>query len=355
MALEGQYFDGRTARRHGVSVEVRGGELHVLGGEIDRRVPLGEVRLSASVGSIRRVVIFADGATCEIPHPDEAFSMLLAEGGLGEGAVARWYSDWRWVAGGLVLLAAAAFGGYRWAAPWVAAVAAPRVPATVVDRLSTETLRLLDNSVFRPTRLPQERRDGLTARLAAITAPGTERPAWVIQFRDAGDAGATAIALPSGTIVVTDQLVRLAVSDDEVAGVMAHELGHVQGRHGLRMALQGSLVAGAMALYLGDFSGVAATAPVVLAQAKYSRDFEREADDYAADLLAAHDIPPSLLADILERIDAGTPRDPDAAREGGAGPGWGLLRYTASHPDIVERVARLRSRAASGRDVRPAP
>ena len=339
MAIEGSYFDGRTAVRHKVAIEIRGDELHVSGDGLERRVPIGAVTLKQRVGTAPRWIAFPDGASCEVSDSGGQLLSMFEAGGLKDGVAARWSSDWRCAAGALLLLGLAAVIGYTWAAPWVASAAAPAVPETAVDRLSADTLRLLDTSVFRPTQLPESRREAVVARFAAIAPRGSGRLAWHVQFREGGDAGATAIALPSGVLVVTDQLVRAATSDDEVAGVLAHELGHVQGRHGLRMAMQGSIVTGAMALYLGDFSGVVAAAPVIIAQANYSREFEREADDYAAALLTSHGIPSSRLADILERIDASVARDP------GSSPGTRLLHYTASHPDTRERVARLRAPA----------
>ena len=103
---------------------------------------------------------------------------------------------------------------------------------------------------------------------------------------------------------------------------------------------------------VGDFSSILAVAPATLLQAKYSRDFEREADAFAADLLVAHGIKPSVLADLLERIDADQRQKasseasdasdaPDAPE---AGQGSSLLDYASSHPATSERLEYLRRR-----------
>ena len=55
----------------------------------------------------------------------------------------------------------------------------------------------------------------------------------VLLFRDGGKFGANAFALPSGKIIVTDQLASL-LNDEQIVGVLAHELGHVVYRHGMR-------------------------------------------------------------------------------------------------------------------------
>lgn len=56
-------------------------------------------------------------------------------------------------------------------------------------------------------------------------------------FRRGGRVGADAFALPSGAIIVTDELIALAKHEYEVVAVLAHEIGHVRNRHGLRHAL----------------------------------------------------------------------------------------------------------------------
>jgi Zn-dependent protease with chaperone function len=133
------------------------------------------------------------------------------------------------------------------------------------------------------------------------------------------------MALPGGTVVVTDELVKLAGHDEEILAVLAHELGHVQERHGLRMALQ-AMGAGAILVALtGDLSSVsdlAAGLPAVLLQSGYSRSMEREADDHAWRGLNATCIAPQRFADILRRLDA-KPTE------------TGLLD---SHPGTAERI-----------------
>ena len=52
------------------------------------------------------------------------------------------------------------------------------------------------------------------------------------------------LALPSGVVIVTDDLVALAKDADDVVAVLAHEVGHLEGRHGVRAVIQSALVVG---------------------------------------------------------------------------------------------------------------
>ena len=81
-------------------------------------------------------------------------------------------------------------------------------------------------------------------------------------------------------------MVRLAQHDDELVAVLAHEVGHVIHRHGLRVIIQNSLLGFTLLAITGDaacsselFLGL----PVLLTQLAYSRTFECEADSYALD------------------------------------------------------------------------
>jgi Zn-dependent protease with chaperone function len=207
------------------------------------------------------------------------------------------------------------------------------MPASALRVLSRQTLALLDHSVFSPSELPSARQDQLARRFTALTQPRAAIPV-TLQFRASPVLGANAMALPDGTIVVTDDLARLAASDDEVMAVLGHEAGHVQERHGLRSIIQSSVVSVFVTWYLGDINALVAAAPTALVDAKYSRDLERDADEYAASFLRVNGLPTSLLADILDKLEA--------SHSGGT-EGSGGAAYLSSHPATSERIDRLRS------------
>ena len=102
-------------------------------------------------------------------------------------------------------------------------------------------------------------------------------------------------------------------------------------RHGLRIILQDSLSALFIASLTGDLTNVtalSATVPTALMQAKYSRDFEREADAYAFGFLADHGMDTEVLAKLLQRVE----------RESGAATADSLSQWFSSHPRSEERA-----------------
>ena len=170
-------------------------------------------------------------------------------------------------------------------------------------------------------------------------------PAHRLVFRSSR-IGPNAFALPGGTLVLTDALVELVQGDEAVIiGVLGHELGHVLHRHGLRLLVQAGVIAALSSVVLGDFSTLLAGAPVLLGQASYSRDAEREADAHAVTVLKAAGLSPAVMIGFFERVAA---RNVPAkqAPAGDKEPASGLGIAIASHPADEERIRFFREAAS---------
>jgi Zn-dependent protease with chaperone function len=327
------YFDGHSARPQPVTIRLHDGRLIVDGDSVTRDAPIAGLEISEPLGAAPRVVRFADGASCEV-REHAAFEDLLRAAGIEDGFAVRLQARWHWALAAVVLTVATALAGYHWGLPAAADWIAGRLPERLLDGMAESTLSILDAHVFETSTLEETRRARLVADFERLNPPDGTTPAHRILFRDGGPIGANAFALPDGTLVVTDQLVTVAGNDAEILGVLAHELGHLEGRHSLRMLIQGSIVGILVGWYLGDVSSVAAGLPSALLQARYSRDFEREADGFALRMLEANGLPPTALADILARMQA------EAACAHGAGTDP-LRGYLSSHPATSERIIGL--------------
>ena len=91
--------------------------------------------------------------------------------------------------------------------------------------------------------------------------------------------------------------------------MLAHEIGHVRGRHAMRLVLQSSGVAVLLTALAGDAVGVtflAVALPTMLLQSGYSRQFEAEADDYAFAHMKRHGVSPQAFADVMRRLEKET-------------------------------------------------
>ncbi|SDI16836.1 M48 family metallopeptidase [Propionivibrio dicarboxylicus] len=328
MSVVGDYYDGRSTRRRRVTLDHDRGFLQVRGDDVERREALAALRLSEPMGAAPRLVTFSDGAFCEI-RDHAGLQRLLAETGHRDACVVRWQFSVRWIAVASLFCLAALFAAYRWGLPWVSARVADALPDSVAETVSDRVLAVLDERYLAPSRLPEARQAAIAARFSALAMPGEPVARAHLVFRANRAMSANALALPSGTIILTDDLVALARRDNELMAVLAHELGHVEERHGLRQAVQSTLVGLLAAWFLGDVSSVVAAAPAVLLEAKYSRDAEREADLFAERLLQANGISPRCLVDILQRLD-------HAESSAGSAP-----EFLSTHPETIRRSEAL--------------
>ena len=338
MAVAADYYDGRSARVHRVVLTLDQGCLVVGGEDVQRTEPLSALHVSEPMGAAPRLVKFPDGGHCEV-RDHEGFAALLASSGYRDGWVVRMQRHWRWAVVAIVVTIAGVAAGYRWGLPAVSGWLAYQVPDKVLTQLGDSTLAMLDQALFAPSKLPAARRQALADKFARLAAPDGVKPAYRLVYRDSPRIGANAFALPDGSIVMTDQLVALAANDEEILAVLAHELGHLDRRHSLRMLIQSSIVGIVVAWYVGDVSNIAAGLPTLLLQAGYSREHEREADEYAAAMFRFNGIPPSRLGDMLAKLEAA---------HGGGDDEAGALDYLSSHPVTRERIEALRG-AGSGR------
>ena len=134
-----------------------------------------------------------------------------------------------------------------------------------------------------------------------------------------------AFALPGGHIYAFQGLIDRAQSPDEVAGVLAHEIGHVAHRDGTRTVLQAAGLSFLFGMMLGDFVGGGAVviAAKTVVRSSYSRRVEMSADLYSVGLMRKVGGDPRALATILTRVTT----DMD---EG--------IKILADHPDTKDRV-----------------
>ncbi|WP_395823724.1 M48 family metallopeptidase [Collimonas sp.] len=316
------YFDGQTSRRHSVTLTVDA-EIAYISGEVHRQMPLADLRVSERVSKAARKVTFADGAYLEIADT-EAFTELLAGTGYQDPLVVRMQQSWRTTVHATIGLILILVLGYIYLLPAASGLIAEALPESIERQIGKGTLEFLDQHMFSAPTLPQSQQQAIASRFRALQPPVQGAPDYQIIFRN-DKTGPNAFALPSGEIVVTDQLVRL-LNDDALMGVLAHELGHLHRRHMVRRLIQGSAVGATALLLFGDVSTLIAGIPPVVLDLKYSRDIESEADDYAIAMFKANGVSLGKLAYTFEKLDGESTR---------------FSTYLSTHPPSKERINRI--------------
>jgi len=176
---------------------------------------------------------------------------------------------------------------------------------------------------------PAKRLQGLLDRLAS------HWPDAPYQFR----VGITrsedpnAVALPGGLILVTSALLDQAESENELAFVLGHELGHFRGRHHLRRLGRSVVWGMVLAVALGSTQTTPdlATLSGGLAARGFDREHERQADRFGLELVQAEYGHVAGAGRFFERLE----------RE--ASPGANLTAYLSTHPSSRHRIEELRA------------
>ena len=333
-------FDGRSARAQPVRARFApdgGLELTDESGAV-QTFAAQEISVAARLGRAPRTIRLPGDRHCETEDND-AVDAALAQLGRERGAawLHRLETSWRAVVVGLVVVSATTWVAVRYGLPAAAESIARKLPIEVNEQISRDALATLDGMVFAPSDFSAARRAELRKQFADFLAKNGDTYPYRLEFRAAKELGANALAFPSGDIVITDELIELASDDRQIIAVLAHECGHIQGRHGLRTVLQNSAVVVLFALITGDISSVTALGgalPTLLLESKFSRTFEEEADAYATAALRRAGVSPNHLADILLRLEESRPAKRGTATK--------VLDYISSHPPTPERIRRIR-------------
>lgn len=324
----GIYYDGNSGQRHAVELRRIGTSHFTLDGDgIERSGAIDTLSITPRLARVARTVEFADGARVLLAH-DAAIDAWFPRSGRLEGFVDRLEHHAYAVAVAVLVCVATLTVGAIWGVPKAADSIAFQIPPGTEHALGDEVLGQLDRLGLETSKLGPQQRDDLTDRFSILAGDASSE--YRLEFRDAPALGANAFAIPGGTVVVTDQLVKALVDSREFDAVVAHEIGHERQRHALRQALRGSIVAIVAAFFTGDVSSAGAVVvavPTFLLTSHYSREFEDEADRYAFELLSERHESPHWFAAAMRHIEAEHPTRRRA-----------YASYLSSHPDTDERI-----------------
>jgi len=174
-------------------------------------------------------------------------------------------------------------------------------------------------------------------RQLAARAPGEKYP---YQFKIVNDKNINAFALPGGFVYVNRGIFEHADNEAQLAGVMAHEIGHVALRHGTNQASKSYIAQAPLALLggaLGSNSIGSVIAQLGIGFAtnslllKYSRDAERQADLMGTQILYDSGYDPHAMVEFFEKIQAESKGSGRAAE------------FFSDHPDPGNRISSVQN------------
>ncbi len=328
------YFDGQSAAARRVGVAT---------GPVSLRIDLPDGRhLDWRWDDLRRLPDQAQpGRMVLHPAGDATGRLILPDGPVAQEVRRRAPALGRLPparrAGALLGWSAAALASVAimilWLVPALADRLAAVLPAEGEQALGEATLsqvrEALNESGFDPLPLCEAREgrhslDSMTARLMR----GVDLP-YPLTVSVLDHPMVNAFALPGGQVILMRGLIDAAGHPDEVAAVLAHEIGHVAARDPTRIALRTAGSIGVLGLLFGDFAGgtVVLFLTERMIQARYTQEAEAAADAFARQMMRDAGLPPSALAAMFRRFQA----------RGGEPPA--IVQHFLAHPTLGDRIA----------------
>lgn len=318
------FYDGLSSRRRQVALRF-GAELVIVEhGVVLASWPYGDVR-RVDGGSTLRLACVSSAMQARLEIEDSAALQLVAArcGALDRSRIGG--QAWRIVAWS-VAAAASILLMTLYGIPLIADRLAALVPVAAERRLGEAVDKQVRSLMGGEPCTGAEGRRAFAKMVGALqTAGGGTAP---LEASVLSSPIPNAVALPGGRIYLFEGLLQRANSPDEIAGVIAHEIGHAEHRDGLRGVIRTGGTAFLFGLLFGDISGSGAVifAARMLIDASHSREAEAAADTFAITAMTRLGRSPAPLGEFLVRI---------------TGKG-GQTTILDSHPVSSERLERMK-------------
>lgn len=337
----GRYHSGQTALSHAVDVWLEAGLIRIEGADIAVGWPTDQVRLVGRpdqrgqfrlgrAGTAERVTLLSPEALVPLRRDCRRLDRSVYAG-----------PGWRALLVATVCATVAAVFLFFIALPFVAGHAAAWISRDMEIRIGQQTAAAVLQLIGATTK------DGATEcrapagvrAMGHLTDPLTVQMVWPIppRIRVIDRPIVNALALPGGQILVFRGIIDAAAGPNELAGVVAHELGHVALGHPTQLAIERGGRSFLIGLMLGDVLGGSVLAGLGHAalEAHFGRDVERAADARGIAFLTGAGWDPAPFGALLERLDH---------KSGGA-----AVPFLSDHPSGADRAALLAAVPAGGR------
>lgn len=179
-----------------------------------------------------------------------------------------------------------------------------RIAGWAVSAISVDQERKLGEMVFAQQKAKLKLVEGKPLELVReVGSKLTKNSAYKYEFYVADDKVVNAYAMPGGFVVMHSGLLQLAESAEEMAGVLAHEVSHVEKRHSLKAMAKSLGMMATLGLVFGDLGGLVSIGSD-LAGLKFSRDHEYEADREGLKALVGAGLRPDGMAAFFRKMAA---------------------------------------------------
>lgn len=367
--IAGTYSDGKTSKAINTRLSYTDDGNLYIEAVPHPKLTFETVTISPRIGNTARYIELNNGGVFET-HDNDAIDELinnLSEKKL-HNIAHRLEKSYALIVVTTLVIVITGWGFVQYGIPHYSREVAMLIPDKYAYSIGQDILSKMDGTLFDETGLSDDLQSHYQQVFKELlTSLNLQDITLALRSSDA--IGANAFALPDGTVVFTDQLIHLAEDDLEIAAIMLHEIGHLQHRHSIRMAIQNFSLAIVIALITGDVStssSILTGLPIVLVESGYSREMETEADNYALQSMLAFQIDTVHAARIMQKLAYSHSPEyqsciADSNTVGDCLSGVDLSLYSnirnneklnisdyfSSHPGTAERIERFLSHSVS--------
>ncbi len=338
ISFEARFFDGETAKPHQVNVELYGACLRIRTPDnsftkdwlykeikvLEQPVPPQPARLTFHEDTDMRLYVEPEyWSALQSKLPGTAFRKITLS------------THWKFLSGyaGLsifFIIGAVLFG------PKLFEQASRLIPQSTEVQMGK---MMLESSINIPVCVAPQGQVALE-KMAYSLKQGMTRDISLNVRVVSDDETLNALAAPGGYLVIFSGILKKADSAEEVAGVLAHEMAHIEMNHPMKSLMRNLGVTFMLQMMFGDAGAISNTAQLagIINQLHYSRADELEADRVGHTLLEKANIDPSGLTVFFERL-----KQVEAKANDHSSVNWSNFdEYLSTHPHIEQRINKLR-------------
>ncbi len=335
--FQGSYFDGHTSLAQQVEVYIfANGDLRISAeNNIQNTVYATDYSCSAPIAKSAIRINIKGGALLELPFAAGETRGLKQQNNSWMRLVHSLEEKSHLILLLLIAAAALCFAIYYYFLPITVSLLKPLVPLSAKEVVGEQVLKLLDKSMLSPSSLSNEQQQAAVfqvKRTGQALQPPLDLNIYIRAWggRKSEDKIANALALLPNTVILTDALIKL-LSEDELVGVAAHELGHLVLDHGTEQLIRATEISILSVLLFGGEPGMIQASALSVLNSSFSREQERQADAFAVSLLKKMGKDPRALARALSSLEEQS-QDKSEDKEDS-------LSFLSTHPITSERIA----------------
>ncbi len=344
MLYTGNYFDGKSSVPRPVSLSITEDNLTLYIEEEGKLINWSLINCNIkSLNSSEKIIVSHGKKTNETlefketEFPEIAERLLNRESLLSQSyQILKRYNAFQIFAVGLTIIIGSIYIYTQYLSPWIGTQAIKLIPQNVEVKIGDAIIKNFDI---------EDANSDMTRYLNEFMTACGYQSDYPIHINYIDDEVVNAFALPGGHIIVHQGLIDIMDCSDQLAGLLGHELAHINQRHSMKTLAQSLSSYMVFSVLTGDVAGASS---IFLDQASQmnqlanSRSHEKEADIVGHQYMINNKLDPVGLRDLLVKLQQENSMTFDSVEYN---LDRGILEFMRTHPSSEKRIEFLDKQA----------